>query len=132
VSKVLEANQGLGVTEMAKVLRERLENITESRANMIARTTARAQVSETQTAVWKDMNNTAMTKGDELVKVWISQRDSDVRPSHEELDGTVIDMGGAFTFTDGTTTSGPGQGGSASNAINCRCTQTAMKRSELL
>jgi HK97 family phage portal protein len=131
VSKVLEANQGLSSDAMATTLRERLTTLTPSRAQAIARTTARAQATATQTTTWEIANEQAPTKGDELVKVWISQRDSKVRPSHEDMDGMVIDMPGAFTFSDGTTTLGPGEGGSAGNAINCRCTLAAVRRRDL-
>jgi hypothetical protein len=92
---------------------------------MIANTTAANVTSGMQHTVYKDLGFKMM---------WLTQRDSKVRPSHARLDGSFQDGKGKFTVenqeedTEGNitttieTTDRPlGRGLSASNAINCRC-----------
>ena len=70
----------------------------------------------------------ARDKGVELQKEWISARDSKVRSTHQAkadgsgLDGKRVGLDEQFTSSSGATGNGPGQMGSASENINCRCT----------
>jgi hypothetical protein len=68
----------------------------------------------------------ARDKGVELQKEWISARDDKVRSTHQPgpsgLDGKRVGLDEQFTSSSGATGNGPGQMGSASENINCRCT----------
>lgn len=131
ISAVLEQNQGKSAADIAEALTTRLDNMKESRAKAIANTTTKAQTTRTQVDTWKTLNDGEHKEEEQLVLVWITQRDNKVRDSHERMDGKVIEIGGAFTFDDGTATQGPALGGSASNAINCRCTVQAVRRNKV-
>lgn len=131
ISAVLEQNQGKSAADIAEALATRLDNMKESRAKAIANTTTKAQTTRTQVDTWKTLNDGEHKEEEQLVLVWITQRDNKVRDSHERMDGKVIEIGGAFTYDDGTATQGPALGGSASNAINCRCTVQAVRRKKV-
>lgn len=131
ISAVLEQNQGKSAADIAEALTTRLDNMKESRAKAIANTTTKAQTTRTQVDTWKTLNDGEHKEEEQLVLVWLTQRDNKVRDSHEHMDGKVIEIGGAFTFDDGTATQGPALGGSASNAINCRCTVQAVRRKKV-
>lgn len=131
ISRVLEGNQGKSVNDIAKALTVRLDAMKEGRAKAIATTTVKAQTTRTQVDTWSELNRQESSEEEQLVLVWITQRDNKVRDSHERMDGKVIEIGGAFVFSDGTATQGPSLGGSASNAINCRCTIQAVRRRKI-
>ncbi|MCO6465626.1 MAG: phage portal protein [Bradyrhizobiaceae bacterium] len=131
ISAVLEQNQGKSAADIAEALTTRLDNMKESRAKAIANTTTKAQTTRTQVDTWKTLNDGENKEEEQLVLVWLTQRDNKVRDSHERMDGKVIEIGGAFIFDDGTATQGPALGGSASNAINCRCTVQAVRRKKV-
>jgi len=131
ISAVLEQNAGKSVNDIAQALTERLDAMSASRAKAIATTTVKAQTTRTQVDTWGELNGQESDEQEQFVLVWITQRDSKVRDEHERLDGSVVEIGGAFQFSDGTATQGPALGGSASNAINCRCVVQAVRRRQI-
>ena len=125
VQKTLIANSSKTKDELFDVLNTQFTSLKTSRARMIANTTAANVTSGMQHTVYKDLGFKMM---------WLTQRDSKVRPSHARLDGSLQDGKGQFsveteskdadgnTITTIETTERPlGRGLSASNAINCRC-----------
>jgi len=125
VQKTLIANSSKTKDELFDMLKTQFTSLKTSRARMIANTTAANVTSGMQHTVYKDLGFKMM---------WLTQRDSKVRPSHARLDGSFQDGKGKFTVenqeedTEGNitttieTTDRPlGRGLSASNAINCRC-----------
>lgn len=125
VQKTLIANSSKTKDELFEVLTRQFDTLKTSRARTIANTTAANVTSGMQHTVYKDLGFKMM---------WLTQRDSRVRPSHARLDGSFQDGKGKFTVetevqdaegnitTTIETTDRPlGRGLSASNAINCRC-----------
>jgi HK97 family phage portal protein len=125
VQKTLIANSSKTKDELLDILTKQFDTLKTSRARTIANTTAANVTSAMQHTVYKDLGFKMM---------WLTQRDSRVRPSHARLDGSYQDAKGKFSVeteakdSDGNpitvieTTDRPlGRGLSASNAINCRC-----------
>lgn len=125
VQKTLIANSSKTKDELLDILTKQFDTLKTSRARTIANTTAANVTSAMQHTVYKDLGFKMM---------WLTQRDSKVRPSHARLDGSFQDAKGKFSVeteskdADGNpittieTTDRPlGRGLSASNAINCRC-----------
>ena len=125
VQKTLVSNASKTKDELLDILTTQFTSLKTSRARTIANTTAANVTSGMQHTVYKDLGFKMM---------WLTQRDSKVRPSHARLDGSLQDGKGQFsveteskdadgnTITTIETTERPlGRGLSASNAINCRC-----------
>jgi hypothetical protein len=125
VQKTLVANSSKPKDELLDILNTQFTSLKASRARTIANTTAANVTSGMQHTVYKDLGFKMM---------WLTQRDSKVRPSHARMDGSMQDGKGQFSVeteskdADGNpitiieTTDRPlGRGLSASNAINCRC-----------
>ncbi len=125
VQKTIVANSSKTKDELFEILTNQFTSLKTSRARTIANTTAANVTSGMQHTVYKDLGFKMM---------WLTQRDSKVRPSHARLDGSFQDAKGKFaveteskaadgnTITTIETTERPlGRGLSASNAINCRC-----------
>lgn len=130
VSDIAEKNAG-NVDAITKGITDKFESITASRAATIARTTVRAQSTVVQNETVKQLNTREPDANKQFVMVWLSQRDSDVRPSHEELDGKYIDIGEDWTQYNSGITKGPGIGPEASEVINCRCVQRPTRKSRI-
>jgi HK97 family phage portal protein len=130
VARVLEANAGKPVAEVQKSLLEKFTEMQTSRAKMIAVTTCKAQATVVQRKTVERVNARETDPKRKVVQVWLSQRDSDVRKTHEELDGKWIDEGETFDqYVDG---AGEGPGlGEPSEAINCRCTLRPVRKSRI-
>jgi len=130
VAKVLEANAGQPVDVVQQALTKKFTELTTSRAKMIATTTCKAQASVVQRQTVKRVNQRETDPKRKVVQVWLSQRDADVRETHEELDGKWIDEGETFDqYVDG---AGEGPGlGEPSEAINCRCTLRPVRKSRI-
>jgi len=139
IASVITANAGADEATLLKALKDKVSTLADSRAKAIAKTTVRATSTKTQTNTWQKMNEGNAGTPDELVKVWVSRRDSKVRASHRKMDGMVVDVGGAFQEIDeegkptGKSLQGPSLSTDAdpSNIINCRCTIRPVKRSKL-
>lgn len=99
------AVNGTRAAEIAKEI-ERTEEVTKSRAMLIARTeTARANSVITQAR----SASVGATK-----YIWRTAEDEAVRESHAEMEGVVVDWDDPPTLSDGTTTH-------AGQIYNCRC-----------
>jgi HK97 family phage portal protein len=139
IASVITANAGADEATLLKALKDKVSTLADSRAKAIAKTTVRATSTKTQTNTWQKMNEGNAGTPDELVKVWVSRRDSKVRASHRKMDGMFADVGGAFQEIDedgkptGKSLQGPSLSTDAdpSNIINCRCTIRPVKRSKL-
>lgn len=68
-----------------------------------------------------DTMERAEAQGNEVWKKWISARDSRVRASHRQLNGTTIKKDELFHSPTGARGKAPGLMGSAADDINCRC-----------
>jgi HK97 family phage portal protein len=124
--------------EVGKVIRTGLaegQTVAQMQATMVQNqifSPARAlKISRTETTRSLNAGNieamkAARDKGVELQKEWISARDDKVRSTHQPgpsgLDGKRVGLDEQFTSSSGATGNGPGQMGSASENINCRCT----------
>jgi HK97 family phage portal protein len=139
IASVITANAGADEATLLKALKDKVSTLADSRAKAIAKTTVRATSTKTQTNTWQKMNEGNAGTPDELVKVWVTRRDSKVRASHRKMDGMIADVGGAFQEIDeegkptGKSLQGPSLSTDAdpSNIINCRCTIRPVKRSKL-
>ena len=87
-----------------------------ARALMIARTEATRNTNAGALAAFAS----AADEGVPVQVMWITAGDSEVREAHRELDGVFVPEGEAFSSSGGSPV-GPGQFGSASEDINCRC-----------
>lgn len=130
VAKIAQDNAG-DVDAIAKNISEKFDRITPSRAATIARTTVRAQSTVVQNETVKQLNTREPDANKQFVMVWLTQRDSDVRPSHEELDGKYIDIGEDWTQYNSGITKGPGIGSDPAEVINCRCVQRPTRKTRL-
>lgn len=131
LNKLYESNPTASSDELATLIDERFETITTSRANTIARTVGKAQTTAVQNHTIRNLNTRVVNKEDRFVNVWLSQRDNDVRETHEELDGQWVEVGGSFDkFVIGVG-EGPGLGSEASEVINCRCIVRPVRKSKL-
>jgi uncharacterized protein with gpF-like domain len=110
---------GLSVTTIADMLREKFDSWEEYRAPLIAQT-------ETISAMnMADLLSVEQSGLDEqLLKCWLSARDSHVRESHQQADKNYsngIPTDEMFQI-DGDEMLAPGSGQAPEENINCRCT----------
>jgi hypothetical protein len=130
VAKIAEDNAG-DVDAITSKITAKFESITASRAATIARTTVRAQSTVVQNESIRQVNKREPDENKRFAMVWLSQRDDDVRESHEELDGLSIDVGESWTQYNPGITKGPGIGTDPSETINCRCVQRPTRKSRI-
>jgi hypothetical protein len=130
VARIIDKNAGLSPSEMATALRQGMDEAYKGQADVIARTTARAQTTTTQVSTWNGLNERETDPKKKLFKVWVSMRDGDVRDSHAELDGEHVGVKEPFVI-DGDEGMGPGKFSEPENSINCRCVITTVRASQL-
>jgi HK97 family phage portal protein len=130
VAKIAEDNAG-DVDAITSKITAKFESITASRAATIARTTVRAQSTVVQNEAITQVNKREPDENKRFAMVWLSQRDDDVRESHEELDGLSIDVGESWTQYNPGITKGPGIGTDPAETINCRCVQRPTRKSRI-
>jgi len=120
--------QALG--ESIRQIEGRVEKVfsfnNEIRAERIARTEMQSSVNRGHLEAYKQSN---VTEG----VMWIATLDDRVRDSHASMNRKVVPKGTPFDVpipsSMGTEPmEGPGQGGSAANVINCRCTTAPVVR----
>lgn len=116
IQKIVTANPTASKTELLDLFSEQLnykfkDVLTESRARMIAQTTSNYTNSSGQLSVWS---------GEKVKYVWLTQRDGDVRPTHEAVDSLPPDKNGYFTVGSDKMTH-PCGGSEAGENVNCRC-----------
>lgn len=103
----------LGPREIARNIRKTVaDDQGIARSDMIART-------ETHNAATFSGQATAEASGLDFEREWVASIDGRERPEHAAADGQKVGMQQDF-FVGGENVSRPGEG-SASNAINCRC-----------
>jgi SPP1 gp7 family putative phage head morphogenesis protein len=107
-------NEGHGIDEAARNLMKEWRGISTTRAKVIART-------EILSASNAGSYAGAQSTGLDLQKVWLSTKDSRTRDTHRHLDGEKVEM--EELFSNGLRYPGDPRG-SASQVIQCRCTQT--------
>lgn len=85
--------------DVAKAIRSAFETYSESRADLIAQTTAAVTINASQKEAWQEMG---------FKRSWLTRRDKRVRGAHK-IDGQVEDEDGQFTQADGTKAEYPNQ-----------------------
>lgn len=93
LNKLYEANTTATDDEIAQLIDDKFTTISTSRANTIARTVGKAQTTCVQNHTTRNLNTRITNKEERFVNVWLSQRDNDVRETHEELDGQWVEVG---------------------------------------
>lgn len=131
LNKLYEANTTATDDEIAQLIDDKFTTISTSRANTIARTVGKAQTTVVQNHTTRNLNTRITNKEERFVNVWLSQRDNDVRETHEELDGQWVEVGASFDKYVLGVGEGPGLGSEASETINCRCTVRPVRKSKL-
>lgn len=100
--------------EIAKDITEHFDFVENAQAQRVAQTTATGTMNNAQTRTWQDSKL-------KIARVWLSQRDGNVRPAHVKADGQQEDRNGVF-HVGGEQAAYPGDAGlSAGNMVNCRC-----------
>lgn len=107
--------QGESYRSTAKRIKERMD-VGASKALTISRT----ENGRVRSQAKLDSMEEGSARGIELKKQWLSTVDGDTRESHQDLDGTVVELKGEFEGEDGSGQA-PRMMGSASEDINCRC-----------
>jgi uncharacterized protein with gpF-like domain len=112
-----------GENVVGRGIRERMDDVSVSRAKTIARTETHSAVQETSAETMK-LEAEAVGLEGETQKVWTAGMDMRVRESHAEADGQAVDLDGAF-IVGGVRLRFPGDPlGPAEEVINCRCILT--------
>lgn len=108
--------QGEAYGKAAKRIKERMDV---GATNVIR--IAQTEMHRTRNSAKLDAMEEGAQAGVVIKKMWVSTVDGATRESHQDLDGVTIDIDDDFEGEDG---SGPAPGnmGSASEDINCRCT----------
>jgi len=131
VQELVAANAGRSSEEIRDALVSKFDTLKVSRAEAIARTTARGTATTTTTNTWSALNEDETDKDNEIVKVWTTKRDGKVRESHRKMDGRWVTMDGTFKLEGGDESEGPGLAESPGNAVNCRCVLRPVRRKNL-
>ena len=109
---------GSTINEMQALIQSSVE-FTPTRALLVARTEATRSVTAGSLSAYQAASN---DHGISVKVEWLSARDSEVRETHSQVDGTVVELGQVFTLSDGDVGNGPGDFSNAANVCNCRCT----------
>ena len=105
---------GLGVPETARLVRDLVPSLSRYRSEMISRT-------ELHSAANYGANEAAEETGLTLRKEWVAASDERTREDHVEADGQIVAMDEPFDV-GGELLMYPGDGnGSPEQIINCRC-----------
>ncbi len=110
----LGQEEGLGVTQIAKNIRDRYAGFSRRRSETIART-------ETVAASNYGSMEAARQTGLNPMKVWVSSRDPRVRDTHKSVDGVTLEMNEEFKVGMDSMMH-PGGGSRAEENVHCRCT----------
>ena len=110
--------EGLSRVEIARRLRpvinQLFDEMRQNRVNVITETTAVGAFEAGQLQAW-------LLSGVPF-KMWLSQRDGRVRPSHIVADGQVVDVAEPFLVGNALMQHPGDPNGPASEVVNCRCT----------
>ena len=105
---------GEGYLKMAKRI-ENAVNFSKKKARNVARTEGGRALSLSDEKIYEQASKHA-----NIIKVWLSALDTQVRLAHRELDGQKADNEGYF-YHEGMKSKGPHQWHVAKMDINCRC-----------
>lgn len=105
---------GLGVSEIARSIRNSIPSLSQMRGALIART-------ETHGAANAGADEGARSTGLQLRKEWVAAGDERTRQDHAEADGQIVGMDDAFEVGSDNLMYPGDPSGSAGQIINCRC-----------
>ena len=108
--------QSLSYQEIARNLKN-LTDVNRDNTLRIAKTEGHRIQNESAFNVQKR----AKARGAKIRKEWDSTLDKKTRPTHRELDGTIIDVDDYFVTSNGDEALYPGDFGVAKEDIHCRC-----------
>ena len=108
--------QSLSYEEIARNIRN-VANVPYNNAIRIARTEGHRIQNESA----YNCQVKAKKKGANIIKQWDSTLDAKTRPTHQVMDGQIVDVDKPFKSPDGYEAMYPGSFGVASEDINCRC-----------
>lgn len=114
------------IVEIGKDISQKFIEISESRAQTIARTETLTAVSIGKGAAIDDMEE--VFEGEKIVKLWLTANDEKVRATHDPLDGAVENSKDVF---DNGLRYPRDPRGEASETINCRCDVMAIPEENL-
>jgi len=109
------ADEGVGIDEAKRRLREKFEDMTGSQAERIARTEVVGSSNAANLAAYQ-------ISGLVDEKEWLAVSDEQTRETHADMDGQRRKLDEPFTTPTGLETQGPGLFGRPEEDINCRCT----------
>ena len=113
---------GLTFEDIARNI-SNVSNAPKSRAKVIARTEGH----RIQQASTMDAQNSAKTKGADVLKQWDSTLDGATRKTHRKLDGQIREVDEPFEM-DGKKAMFPGDFGDPAEDCNCRCASLTRAR----
>ena len=109
-------SQAMSYQEIARNIRN-ISNVSYNNTLRIAKTEGHRVQQESA----YNCQVSAKKKGAKIMKQWDSTLDAKTRPTHQEMDGQIVEVDKPFTSPDGNTAMYPGDFGVASEDVNCRC-----------
>jgi len=88
------------IGDVIKQLRADGSTLLEVNDKMASRTLATQLTNDTSAKSWEKMDKRLRQNGKKLVKVWFTQRDSRVRPSHKVMEGQTVDVTQPFNYQE--------------------------------
>lgn len=119
LEELLKANRREPPEKVRELIQNKFNHYTKAGAERVARTTATFTTNRSQQDAWETLEEEDETI-ERIDRIWLTQGDGKVRPSHSAANGQVADKDGNF-HVGGSTMSHPGAGGSGAEAVNCRC-----------
>lgn len=125
ILKVIEGSEKLSDAQIDRMIARYSDRLLRSRAETIARTEVITALNNGKMAAYEQAAEDNDISSDDAVKVWISERDPNVRHDHREADGkrvigikTPFQVGESQLLYPHDTSLGAGP----DQIINCRCT----------
>ena len=115
-----EVSRGIAQSLSYQEIARNLKNLTDVNYNKTVRI-AKTEGHRIQNESAFNVQKRAKSKGAKIRKEWDSTLDKKTRPTHRELDGTIIDVDDYFVTSNGDEALYPGDFGVAKEDINCRC-----------
>ena len=113
--------QGYGYAKTANLVKDKVNRSAFEALRIVRTEGQRAKATARNLAVDK-IEKAGERLGIGTQQIWNATLDSSTRDEHGGIDGEAANKDGEWTFSDGTTTRGPGMSGVAEHDINCRCT----------
>lgn len=115
-----EVSRGIAQSLSYQEIARNLKNLTDVNYNKTVRI-AKTEGHRIQNESAFNVQKRAKEKGAKIRKEWDSTLDKKTRPTHRELDGTIIDVDDYFVTSNGDEALYPGDFGVAKEDIHCRC-----------